>query len=568
MRSAMAVILPLWVSLAGAAAAQQDVVAKAIEDELARSMKQLQLEKLEKPYFIACHVAEFENRAVAARFGALTASNENRRRMLNVEVRVGDYKLDNTNFYSTASMMSGLGTMTGNAMLPLENDYRELRRQIWLTTDAAYKKAVEDLSRKRAALQNKTRTEETPDLSREEAAKLVEEAEPIKADSAQLERLVRGLSALFKEMPDVNSANVSLNISNSRSWYADSEGRSFTRVRPWFNFSARASTQAPDGMALEDSVSIYGRSLSQLPEEKELARRVREVGAHLKDLRAAAPIENYNGPVLFEAEGAAEAFNLLFAGHLLGVRRPITEGQVSPFRENSFLYKIGARVLSESLSVTDSPGLAEFNKTPLAGAYKVDDDGIPAREVKLVDKGILKTLLTTRNPVRGIGQSTGHRRGSGPAPSNLIVTAENGLTSAELREKFIGMLKSQGKEYGILVRSVGASPSRGQEPTLGPILAYKVFPDGREELIRSVEIAGLNVQSFKEIVAATKEQTVYSAPFRGSTTAMAAFSMVTSASDRIVSFVVPSLLFEDVTVKKISGEIPKPPVAKHPYFDR
>ena len=36
----------------------------------------------------------------------------------------------------------------------------------------------------------------------------------------------------------------------------------------------------------------------------------------------------------------------------------------------------------------------------------------------------------------------------------------------------------------------------------------------------------------------------------------------------ILSFVVPSLLFDDVTLKKPSSEIPKPPVVKHPYFDK
>ena len=35
----------------------------------------------------------------------------------------------------------------------------------------------------------------------------------------------------------------------------------------------------------------------------------------------------------------------------------------------------------------------------------------------------------------------------------------------------------------------------------------------------------------------------------------------------ILSSMVPSFLFEDLTLKKPTGEIPKPPVVKHPYFD-
>jgi hypothetical protein len=54
--------------------AQDDVVMKAMRDEMARSMKELTLENLEKPYFIAYRVVDNDTTGVAASFGARTAA--------------------------------------------------------------------------------------------------------------------------------------------------------------------------------------------------------------------------------------------------------------------------------------------------------------------------------------------------------------------------------------------------------------------------------------------------------------------------------------------------------------
>ena len=64
-------------------------------------------------------------------------------------MRVGSYQLDNTNFFSFNFNQSAMvQEFNGTAELPLDDDYKELRRQIWLVTDATYKSAVEDLSKK------------------------------------------------------------------------------------------------------------------------------------------------------------------------------------------------------------------------------------------------------------------------------------------------------------------------------------------------------------------------------------------------------------------------------------
>jgi PmbA/TldA metallopeptidase C-terminal domain len=554
------------------AQAQDDVVMKAMHDELDRSIRQLHLENLDKPYFISYRVIDSDSTNVSASFGALNSSHQGRSRNFNVEVRVGSYQLDNTNFGSFGfDMSSMMQVFNGSSQLPLDDNYKELRRQMWLATDVTYKKALEDFSKKKAALENKANTDETPDFSQETPVKIAMDATLVTADRARWEAMARSLSGLFRQMPDVYTSMVSFSASNSYIRFINSEGTSYTRREPRVTFNARASTQAADGTPLEDFVWIYARSLSGLPSEDELGSRVRTLGQELKELRAASEIENYNGPVLAEGDAAAQLFEWVFVPNLIGSRQPIIDSQMGMVmgrnapQENPFLDKVGAKVLPDFLSVTDNATLADYKGVPLAGWCKVDEDGVPTREMKLVENGILKTLLTTRDPVRGFDHSSGSRHAGQAAPSNLFVTAENGLSEADLRARFLATVKERNKEYGIVVRRMRNAQH--------PVLAWKVFADGHEELIRGTQFSGLNAAAFKDIVAASKEQNILTANRRPSANNSLAVFTGGSAlggedeSSVPVTLAVPSLLFDDVTLHKTRGETPKPPVTPRPDFD-
>jgi len=543
--------------------AQDDVVLKAMRDEMARSMKELQLENLEKPYFIAYRVVDSESTRVAASFGALTHSNTGHSRMLNVEVRVGDYKLDNSNFFSfNFDGGTGFQIFNGNTMLPLDDDYKEMRRLIWLATDSAYKKAVEDFSKKRAMFQNKTRSDDTADFSKEDPVTSTDELPPLKIDRTKWEVETRNLSALFRKMPAIYTSDVSFNAVTSYVRYLTSEGTSYTRRQPSIAINGSAATQAADGTALDDFVWFHARSVSEMPSEQELSTRLQALGQSLTDLRGASTLVNYNGPVLAEGDAAAQLFRLVFIPNLLGSRRVVSDMQgfqnTGNQAENPFIDRIGARVLPDFLSVADNPTIAEYEHQRMTGFSKIDEDGIPSRETKLIENGILKTLLTSRDPVRGVERSTGSRHAGQATPSNVFVTASNGVSDAELRAKFLDMIKQRNRPFGILVRRM--------RNVSNPVLAYKVFPDGHEELIRGVQFFGLNAASFKDIAAASKDQHILTVRFQPRNQ----MPMMTMAEENFtpVTLAVPSLLFEDATIRKIRAEAPNPPVAGHPFFDK
>ncbi len=566
--------------------AQENILMKALLDEMARTMEKLQLEDMEKPYFVAYWVQETKGMGITASLGGVLSRGEgSSSRFLSVELRVGDHSLDNTNFLSRSR--GGFRSFSMRS-LPLEDNYKELRRKIWLATDGVYKQALDQLAKKRAVLQNKTRVEEVPDFSVEESYQFTDDRPAAElADLMQVEALVRDLSATFKGMPHIFVSKVQASLQRGTTYFVNSEGSSYTRRSPSISIRALASTQAADGTELEDFVVTYGRLWKNLPGQTELEGRIRGMAERLGQLREAEFVDRYNGPVLFEGQAAAELVSQILAPRLLAVRVPIAEGPMfggfTDKARNPFLDKLGARVLPRFLSVVDDPTVEMHGQVSLLGGYKVDDDGVRARETRVVQRGVLKTLLATRNPVAGVPKSTGNRRSAGPAPSNLFVVPQEGMDQDEIRKELLSLVQERELDYGIIVRRIGnpllkllgrrgfpfMMPGESGRPNVeAATLAYKVFPDGREELIRKAVLSGISESSFKEIVAASETWVPYHTAFQLQRELPFSFrSSGFAGSPPVVSLVVPSLLFEDVTLKRPSGNIPRPPVIAHPLID-
>jgi TldD protein len=569
-------------------ASRDSIAVRAMRDELARTMAELRLEKADRPYFVAYTMTETDGSSASATAGSLLGANQYRNRILHVEVRVGDYTFDNSNFAGgPPTSAAGILAALGIAELPLDDDYLEIRRQAWLATDAAYKGAVEAIAGKRAALLNRSRSDSLADFARADITRTVDEQPAISFDSEAAKTLVRDLSR-DGSLPGIYDSNVALRGSNARIYYVNSEGTSYVRSRSLLTLSADASTQAADGMALRTSMQISAPSFAKLPTRDQLTARVRRVYAQLDTLRRAAVIDRYNGPVLFEGDAAAELFSDQFGSALTASRKPVSGNDQNEMfaaimsgsagRGASLSEKLGARILPDFLNVTDDPTRREYDGTILLGSYTVDDQGVRAQKTFVIEKGILKTLLSNRTPTEGATRSSGNARGSGVAVSNLIVEATNGLTDAAMRERLIASAKARGLPFALVVRTVG-SGGDGNDPSslIAEMMAatrpgaaergrnllrvYKVFADGREECVRGAQLLGLTAESFKNMVAASSTASVVR---RAGAGGLAAFAQMESGTTALSTFVVPSLLFDDLTITKRSDPGAKPPISEPP----
>lgn len=579
-QGAVAAAALLALGLPAPAAPAESAVLRAMRDELARSMDELVLAEMDKPYFLAYRIDDSAVLDAEARFGAVTSAMSNRSRLLTMEIRVGEPKLDNTNFLPTQTWGTPLTRTFG---LPLEDDYQELRRQIWLATDVAYKHALETLARKRAALQTNMR-EELPDFTEEEphVSRVHARAELPSLDDVK--PLLRHLAALFKEMPAIHESLVSARIVNVTSRYVNSEGTSYTLSQPTASLHALAKTQAADGTVLQDFEVFYARRWQALPDRATLERRIRAMGAALAVRRDAEFVDIYNGPVLFAGQAAATLFAQVIAPRLLALRVPVADERMRGYAaslRNPFADKIGARVLPRSLDVRDDPTLSGNEAGPLLGGYAVDDDGVPAQPTTLIESGMLRTLLAARNPIAGILKSTGNQRGEVLMPSNLLVSAAHGLSAEELRDEFMALLAERNADFGIVVRRIGLpsalldrrdrpSRGRGELPIERFTRAYKVYPDGREAPIRKAELSGFGEAAFRDIVAVsqavsnhTQDMLLTNVYALRSTSARYGLT----PGRNLVSISIPDLLFEEASVRKPSGNVPRPPVAAHPFFE-
>ena len=557
---------------------RESAVARAMKAELPRAMT-LALPDAAKPYYVAYTVTDIEEVEVVGELGGVVQKRHDRDRHLYVDVRVGDYSLDNSNFMVLDFGM--LRDMNGHT-LTQDDDYALLRRQIWLATDSAYKNAAAILEKKRAALSGKATGDPVDNFSKEEPVDVIVDEEPAPLDASRFEALAKHLSAVLGEFP-IHEGGVTVRGFSARRTFADSAGSFTYEPRTVVSITVACRTQAEDGMNVMNHGAVVVPSADRLPDAATLEDAVRQVAIELMKIREAPVAESYSGPVLFEGTAAAQVARELLAKNLGGTPAPqVSESRYASILsgfglETAFDDKVGKPILPATFSVEDDPGMHDFGGTPVVGGYRVDSEGVRAQKVRLVTRGKLLGFLMSRTPRKGFAKSTGHGRarmlGQRAQISNLVVDPGRGMPAAKLRQQLLRQAKAAGLDYAIIVRLLddpsitssyagGASMMRPQGPTFPkPLVVVKLSPDGKEEYLRGLELEGLTVRSLKDILAAGKDRIVHNHVQTLSGIGIS-FSGRRSVSPEVfpTTVVVPSLLLDDVELGEAKGPKAKPPV--------
>ncbi|MBU0717264.1 MAG: hypothetical protein KJ749_03370, partial [Planctomycetes bacterium] len=543
-------------------ATKDDTVLRALVDELERSKANLELEDLERPYFIEYALADGNRTSISASLGAVTGRHTNRARRLRCDVRVASYKLDNTNFRGEG-YGGWFGGFYSETPIPIEDDYTAIRQAIWWTTDRKYKEVIETFEKKKAFMEAKVIEDKPDDFSQETPTVHFDPPAVLSVPAQPAEDLAITISQVFREYPDIQKSTVSVEVAARNQYVINTEGTRLRTARSHCALSVNASVQAEDGMELSDSLSAHALTFEGLPPREELLQDCREMIEQLLKVKEAPKLESYTGPVLFDAPAAAAIFAQRFASRFAGGQRALG----SQSEPDDLANKLHKRILPRFIDVIDDPTRAELEGEPVMGHYLYDDQGVAARPVKLVEKGKLNALLMSRNPSKDFAHSTGHGRGSyrvNTQPGCLIMTADGGVDEATLRQELSDACEDEDLEYGIRVASLGKAGEsdgfarfsygfdfddyggRDRGGTM-PLVMYKGFPDGREEAVRGAEFAQINPKAFKRVLAAGNE--LYVANKGG-------------AEGRTVA--TPALLFEELDLAKIDRDFDKPPVLPSP----
>ena len=533
-------------------------VLSAAKAELARSMNTLGAQP-EPPYFLSYEITESHRVSVESSFGTLTRSDENLSRFLDIDLRVGGYQLDSSHEIRGGF---GMGFFANFSLVPIsiEDDTDALRATLWYHTDKQYKRAVEKLTRVKTNVQVKVEQEDqSADLSKERGEKYVEDLVALDVDRTEWEDRLKRYTKPFAHYGDIYEARATLTSTGETRWFVNTDGAEIQTSGTLYRLFISAFTKADDGMELPRYESFLAFTPAGLPDDDAVMAVVDQMIQDLLALREAPVVDPYTGPAILSGRASGVFFHEVF-GHRIEGHRQKREEEGQTFKK-----MIGEQLLPKTFSVVFDPTRRNIASADLAGYYKYDNQGVKARPVPVIEKGIFRNFLMSRTPVEGFPSSNGHGRkqvGFKPVArqSSLIVEVENALSHEELKEELLALMKKEDKPFGLIFDDIqGGFTITGRTfPNafnILPIMVYRVFPDGREELVRGVDLIGTPLTAFSNILQADDQVEVFN-------------GMCGAESGGVpVSAVSPGILVAQIEVQKKDKSQERPPLLPAPLDD-
>ena len=423
-------------------------VIRTLSREIARSMENLKLKNNPRPYFISYLLWDVQSYRMQASLGSCEISDFDRQHMLDVDLRVGDYKLDNSNFQG--------GVVFGPRLrlpLPDDNDTALLALSLWAATDARYKVAIEQIAQKRAFLTNHNVHDSLPDFSKQQALQKIEGDEPSPPDSANAKKLGIELSRFLSQYAWLEESRVGYNYFFTTFYYTDAAGSRYIQTIKEHTFLVSLFTQAKDGSPLWDYLRISTRDPLKLGEGAmsliALEDSLKPILKRLDYLRNADPVLNYRGPILLTGTAAGELLNKAFLAPNLRLREPLG-ANVEP---NFMVSMAGRKMFPSEVSIIDTPSLQKFQNRSLFGHYLLDHQGQPAQNISLVEEGRVHDYFLGKVPVFKAKdhKSNGHWRYNGGFGGVTLLRSKNSFSESDLKTKLAHLGADEGTGYGMVV---------------------------------------------------------------------------------------------------------------------
>ncbi|MBI3549007.1 MAG: hypothetical protein HY078_08210 [Elusimicrobia bacterium] len=523
---------------------------EALSAELARATTGMQLEGYPPPYYVALRVSDNQFEEFRCSMGAVRYSEARSLRLLTSDVHVGSHELDNHSMVPSAGYSA--------VELPLDGDVFAIRHRIWEALDGRYKAAAADFLRKQAVRVRRGKADYDTDDWTRETPMTKDFQGPAQSgrggDAAK--SLCSGLSGLFRTQPSAIDPRVTVEISSNWKRFFDSEGARVRYGSSVVRLEMNAHARTPDGMRVQAVRSFMGQKLGDLPDRATLEAAVRELEADLTALRVASSTSPFSAPALIDPSVGAAVVQA-FATRLSG------DQQRNPEGAQTFRDMIGRRVLPAFLTLADDPTQVSFRGTRLAGQYQVDEQGVRAQRVTLVENGVLRNYLLSRYPIVGFSKSNGHGRAAAGREvkgraTNLFLDSNAVLSKERLLERLLQECRLQGKPYGLWIQKSRAwrqqdTTSQQQAFRLLPTLVYLVdAKTGAMTLVRDLDMVGTPLDLLGKIIEVGDDP-------------KASHSFVEDASGTlVVSAVSPTLLLKEVELQRADTKPERLPVLPPP----
>jgi predicted Zn-dependent protease len=531
----------------------------AMSVELDRNFKALKLKENAPPYFLSYALKDFEQREVAARYGALFQDDHYRDRKMYVDARVGDYTFDS----SIDDEMDFTFSLKGNSYIPhkngpIEDDAMALRTALWLVSDEKYKAALFNYLKKKGEDVYAVDDPKRPaSFTREEPSVFMGPKVAFKWTPERWVKLSRELSARFGEESRLLDSDVHCTGDKVVRWLVNTEGSRVVTEEVLYAVHLSVWTRADDGQLIDDSRDWYAPLEEQLPTDDQIREAGKKLVEEVLALRAAPAIDPYTGPAILESDAAGVLFHEAI-GHRLEGERQGNDAEGKTFRG-----QVGHQVLPAFISIYDDPTVPEAGGKQLNGSYLYDDEGVKAQRVPLVVDGVLKNFLLSRRPIEGFTRSNGHARAqSNHKPiarmANLIVESKKALDDKALKAALIAEAKRQGKPFGLIIKDITGgntnTSSFGYQAFKGvPRMVYRVdVRDGKETLVRGVEIVGTPLSSINKVMASGRSAGTFNG-FCGAESGMVPTSTVS-----------PPVLLQEIELQRVVEGKDRPPLIAPP----
>jgi hypothetical protein len=95
-------------------------------------------------------------------------------------------------------------------------------------------------------------------------------------------------------------------------------------------------------------------------------------------------------------------------------------------------------------------------------------------------------------------------------------------------------------------------------------MAYRIYPDGKEELVRGLRFRGLSTRSLRDLIAASDESQIFDFINNGAPFALIGVGGYVAPS----SVISPALLFEELELSLARDEQSKLPLVPAPSLTR